>query len=98
MFIDWDNGDVLQAYLTTLAHVYDPHSDYMGHAQLESFAISMNLSLFGIGAELTFSEDGYCMIRRLLPGGPASKSNRSRRRTASWRWRRATSRRWMWWT
>ena len=33
----------------------------------------MNLSLFGIGAELV-SEDGYCKIRRLLPGGPAIKS------------------------
>jgi carboxyl-terminal processing protease len=40
---------------------------------LEQFAISMNLSLFGIGAELV-SEDGYCKIRRLLPGGPAIKS------------------------
>src|SRR5207248_11496222 len=51
-FTDWNNEDVLQIYLTTLAHVYDPHSDYFGHAQLESFAIGMNLSLFGIGAEL----------------------------------------------
>jgi carboxyl-terminal processing protease len=74
-FIDWNNEDVLQVYLTTLAHVYDPHSDYFGRAQLESFAIGMNLSLFGIGAELV-SEDGYCTIRRLLPGGPAEKSKK----------------------
>ncbi len=72
-FTDWNNDDVLQTYLTALAHVYDPHSDYFGHAQLEGFSISMNLSLFGIGAELV-SEDGYCKIRRLLPGGPAIKS------------------------
>jgi carboxyl-terminal processing protease len=71
-FTDWDNDDVLQIYLTALTHVYDPHSDYLGHAQLEQFSISMNLSLFGIGAELV-SEDGYCKIRRLLPGGPAIK-------------------------
>lgn len=74
-FKDWDSDDVLQIYLTTLARVYDPHSDYMGHSQLDSFAIGMNLSLFGIGAELT-SEDGYCTIRRLLPGGPAEKSKK----------------------
>ncbi len=74
-FIDWDNDDVLQIYLTTLAHVYDPHSDYFNHSQLDSFAIGMNLSLFGIGAELS-SEDGYCTIRRLLPGGPAAKSKK----------------------
>jgi len=72
-FTEWNNEDVLQVYLTALAHVYDPHSDYLGRAQLEQFAIGMNLSLFGIGAELT-TEDGYCKIRRLLPGGPASKN------------------------
>jgi carboxyl-terminal processing protease len=74
-FRDWNSDDVLQIYLTTLARVYDPHSDYFGHEQLESFSIGMNLSLFGIGAELT-SEDGYCTIRRLLPGGPAEKSKK----------------------
>jgi C-terminal peptidase prc len=72
-FEDWDNEDVIQAYLTALAHVYDPHSDYLDRRQLEQFAISMNLSLFGIGAELV-SEYGYCKIRRLLPFGPAIKS------------------------
>jgi carboxyl-terminal processing protease len=72
-FKDWDNDDVLQIYLTALAHVYDPHSDYLGPSQLDTFSIGMNLSLFGIGAEL-FAEDGYCTIRRLLPGGPAEKS------------------------
>src|SRR5262249_10141976 len=55
-FSDWDNDDVLQVYLTALAHVFDPHSDYFGRSALDSFAIQMNLSLFGIGAELT-SED-----------------------------------------
>ena len=72
-FTEWNNEDVLQIYLTALAHVYDPHSDYLGRAQLEQFSIVMNLSLFGVGAEL-ISEDGYCRIRRLLPGGPAIKS------------------------
>ncbi len=75
MFRDWDSDDVLQLYVNTLAHVYDPHSDYYGKAQLEQFAIGMNLSLFGIGAELRF-EDGYCTISRLLPGGPAIKSKK----------------------
>jgi len=44
--------EVLEIYLSTLAQVYDPHSDYLGHGQLDEFAISMNLSLFGIGAKL----------------------------------------------
>jgi carboxyl-terminal processing protease len=74
-FADWDNDDVLQVYLTALAHVFDPHSDYFGRSALDSFAITMNLSLFGIGAEL-MSEDGYCTIHRILPNGPAEKSKK----------------------
>ena len=74
-YIDWNKDDVLQAYLTALTHIYDPHSDYFGPAQLEQFSITMNLSLSGIGAELTTTDDGYCTIRRLLPG-PAQNSGR----------------------
>ena len=73
MFNEWDNEDVLELYLTSLAHVYDPHSDYFNSRQAENFSIQMSLALFGIGAELT-SEDGYCTIRKLVAGGPAFKS------------------------
>jgi carboxyl-terminal processing protease len=71
----FDHDDVLQTYLSSLSHVYDPHSDYMNAATMENFAISMRLSLFGIGAVLT-SEDGYCKIRELTPEGPAAKSKK----------------------
>ncbi|MCU0771878.1 MAG: carboxy terminal-processing peptidase [Verrucomicrobia bacterium] len=74
-FAEWDSDDVIQLYLTTLGHVYDPHTDYMGRAALDQFAINMNLSLFGIGAQLR-AVDGYCTIDRLLPGGPAEKSKK----------------------
>ncbi len=72
---DFDREDILQFYLTALANAYDPHSDYMGKAQLENFAISMKLSLFGIGALLR-SDDGYCTIESLVPGGPAARSKK----------------------
>jgi carboxyl-terminal processing protease len=68
-----NRDEVLEVYLNALAHVYDPHSDYMGHEQMDSFAIAMNLSLFGIGATLQ-AEDGYCKIHELMPGGPAARS------------------------
>ncbi|EEF60699.1 carboxyl-terminal protease [Pedosphaera parvula Ellin514] len=74
-FRDWDGDEVLQAYLTALAHVYDPHSDYFDKSQLENFSIGMSLSLYGIGAVLT-SEDGYCKIKELNPSGPAFKSKK----------------------
>jgi len=67
------SDEVLEVYLDALAHVYDPHSDYLGHEQMESLSIAMNLSLFGVGASLE-NVDGYCKIRELLPGGPAARS------------------------
>jgi carboxyl-terminal processing protease len=72
---EYDNDDVLQIYLTALAHVYDPHSDYMGRHELENFNIGMKLSLFGIGALLQ-SDDGICKIKSLTPGGPAERSKK----------------------
>ncbi|HEX3775229.1 MAG TPA: carboxy terminal-processing peptidase [Polyangiaceae bacterium] len=65
--------EVLDIYLNALAHVYDPHSDYLGHEEMENLSIQMNLALFGIGATLENS-DGACVIRALVPGGPAARS------------------------
>jgi carboxyl-terminal processing protease len=68
-----DSDTVLQIYLNALAHAYDPHTDYMSAPHAQDFSISMNLALFGIGAQLT-EDYGYCTIHALVPGGPASKS------------------------
>ena len=70
---DLSQDDVLEIYLNALAHIYDPHSDYFGREQMDSFTIAMNLSLCGIGATLQ-SEDGTCKIVELVPGGPAARS------------------------
>jgi carboxyl-terminal processing protease len=69
----YEPDEVLQLYLDSLAHSYDPHSNYFGKSELDSFSISMNLTLFGIGATLQ-SEDGYTVIRNVVPGSPAEKS------------------------
>ncbi|MDA0766344.1 MAG: carboxy terminal-processing peptidase [Verrucomicrobia bacterium] len=66
---------VLEIYINALAHVYDPHSDYMGSQQLETFNVSMGLSLSGVGAVLQ-SEGDYCEIRELVPGGPAARGGK----------------------
>jgi carboxyl-terminal processing protease len=65
--------DIDEIFLNAIAESYDPHSEYMGRSNLESFEISMRLSLIGIGAELR-SEDGYVKVQRLVPGGPAERS------------------------
>ncbi len=73
MTTNWDSDGVLQAYLNGLAHAYDPHTDYFSAPHAQDFSIGMNLSLFGIGAQLS-EDDGYCTIRSLVTGGPAAKS------------------------
>lgn len=65
--------EIQEAFLSTLARMYDPHSTYFSADTLEDFSISMRLSLVGIGALLS-QEDGYCVVRELIPGGPASLS------------------------
>lgn len=72
---DMDQQDVLELYLTSLAHVYDPHTDYFNPRQAENFAIGMNLTLYGIGAVLQSDMEGYCKIHELKPG-PALKSGK----------------------
>ena len=67
--------DVLKFFLQAVALTYDPHSEYLNKADLETFTINMRLSLVGIGAVLR-SEDGYAKIMELVPGGPASKDGR----------------------
>lgn len=71
---DYDDEEILAAYLTAFAHAYDPHSDYMSPSEARQFEISnVKLSLSGIGALLEW-EDGYTRIKSLVPGGPAEQS------------------------
>lgn len=69
--------EVQELFLSGLSKLYDPHSSFLSASTLEDFSISMRLSLVGIGAQLT-SEDGYCTIRELIPGGPAAIDNQLR--------------------
>ena len=66
-------GDVEEIFLSSLTRLYDPHSTFFSAETYEDFSISMRLSLVGIGALLS-SEDGYCVVKELIPGGPAQLS------------------------
>jgi carboxyl-terminal processing protease len=72
---EYDGADILQDYLSSLTHVFDPHTDYLAASSKENFDISMKLSLVGIGAVLR-SEDGYAKILSLVPGGPAESGKK----------------------
>ncbi|MBE2212712.1 MAG: carboxy terminal-processing peptidase [Opitutaceae bacterium] len=66
-------SDVEEIFLSSLTRLYDPHSTFFSAETYEDFSISMRLSLVGIGALLA-SEDGYCVVKELIPGGPAQLS------------------------
>lgn len=73
-----EREEILQLYLTSLAHVYDPHSDYMSPSEAANFEMQhISLSLTGIGAQLVW-EDGNTKIKDLIAGGPAALSKQLR--------------------
>jgi len=68
---DLEDSDIQELYLSSLTKMYDPHSSYFSADTLEDFSIQMRLSLVGIGAVLGLDENGYCIVREVVPGGPA---------------------------
>lgn len=66
--------DVFQEYMNAFAHTLDPHTSYFSPRSAENFSIDMKLSLEGIGAVLNI-EDENTKIVKLVPGGPAAKTN-----------------------
>lgn len=73
-FLDeFEVHNVQEAFLTALATMYDPHSSFFSWDSAREFDIQISNALVGIGAQLR-DIDGYCVIERLLPGGPAEMS------------------------
>ena len=67
-----DRSDQTELFLNALATSYDPHSEYFGKSQQDSFNIQMKLSLVGIGAVLK-SDEGYTKVAEIVVGGPADR-------------------------
>ncbi|MGE0610125.1 MAG: carboxy terminal-processing peptidase [Pirellulales bacterium] len=66
------DDELLEMYLSSVTTSYDPHTSYMSPGSYKDFIIQMRLQLDGIGAALQ-SEDGYCTVSRVVPGGAAEK-------------------------
>ncbi len=75
---DTESFDVQEMFLSSLTRMYDPHSSYFSADTLKDFSIQMKLSLVGIGAVLSIEEDGNCVVREVVPGGPAYHSGQIR--------------------
>jgi carboxyl-terminal processing protease len=68
-----DSNELLEMFLTSVTSGFDPHSTYMAPDAAKNFNIVIGLQLEGIGAQLKFN-DGYTVIDKLIPGGPADKN------------------------
>ncbi len=70
-----ESRDVFQLFINTVTECFDPHTQYFPPRVSEDFDIHMSLSLEGIGAVLA-NEYEYTKVVRLIPKGPADKSNK----------------------
>ena len=76
MFHQFDSGDLLEVYLSSLTRTFDPHSSYLKPENLEDMLNQqLHLSLEGIGASLR-SEDGFAVVSEIVPGMAADKDGR----------------------
>ncbi len=70
-----NSDDVFELYMNALVRIFGPHTQYFSPQETQNFNIHMSLTLEGIGAVLQ-SENEYTKIVRLIPAGPADKSNK----------------------
>ncbi len=66
-----DSEDVVEMYISAITSSFDPHTSYMSKGTYENFLIQMGLELEGIGATLQGTDDGYTVIKNIVPGGAA---------------------------
>lgn len=73
-FQEADREDMVTYVLNAVAHVYDPHSDYMGAREEQRFKDMIKASIVGIGARLRSDDDGSTIVEGIVKGGPASRN------------------------
>src|SRR5471032_2505143 len=70
-----NNEDVFSIFMNAYAMSIEPHTNYLGPRESESFDIAMRLSLEGIGCVLQ-TRDEYTVVREVVPGSPAAMSGK----------------------
>jgi len=68
-----DAEDIVERYITAITTSFDPHTTYLSKGTYENFLIQMGLELEGIGATLSVEDDGYTVIKNIVPGGAAAR-------------------------
>ena len=65
-------SDKFEAYINSITHIFDPHTDFYNPKEKTDFDIRMGGKLEGIGARLQTSGD-FTKVTTIIPGGPAYK-------------------------
>ncbi|PAJ75367.1 tail-specific peptidase [Pseudoalteromonas sp. NBT06-2] len=73
--VQTNSEDAFQIAMNAFARSIEAHTSYLSPRRAEQFKMDMDLELEGIGAVLSYDED-YTVIRSLVPGGPADKSEK----------------------
>ena len=69
---DVRRSDRFEAFVNSITHAFDPHTDYFNPKRKEDFDINMSGRLEGIGARLQTDGD-LTKVVDIIPGGPAWK-------------------------
>jgi carboxyl-terminal processing protease len=70
-----NESDRYAAYMNSICHVLDPHTDFFPPKDKQRFDEEMKGSFFGIGAVLQ-SEEGGCKIKQIVTGSPCWKEGK----------------------
>lgn len=70
-----NESDRYSAYMNSICHVLDPHTDFFPPKDKQRFDEEMSGSFFGIGAVLQ-SEEGGCKIKQIVTGSPCWKEGK----------------------
>ena len=63
-------------YLKAISNAFDPHTEYMSTAEMEEYESSLSKLAGHFGISLDFNMAGEIKIAKLMPGGPAWRSNK----------------------
>lgn len=69
------NQKIATTYLETLPLLYDPHTNYFAYDEKMAFEEELSDNAYALGLNLTEAKNGEFEVAKLVPGGPAWKSN-----------------------
>jgi carboxyl-terminal processing protease len=69
------DNQVAEQFYNAIAQSFDPHTSYFSLSEKTDFESELSTSQFSYGFEVEETENGDMEIARLVPGGPAWKSN-----------------------